>query len=60
MFSVIKLIIILLKEMVFMEFTPNLSIVKSYVLLIMADITEFEDVPNVGNLREVVEGVLTQ
>ena len=60
MYSVIKLIITIIRELLIMTFTEKSSIVKSYVLLITAGIIEFEDVPNVGNLRDVVEAVLTQ
>lgn len=43
-----------------MTFTENSSIVKSYAILILAGRSTFEDVPNVGNLREMVELVLTK
>ena len=59
MFSVIKLILLILKELIFVNFTPESQIVKSYVLLIVAGIMSFDDVPDVGNLREVVQQVLT-
>lgn len=58
--SLFKLQITILKEMFYMTFTENSSIVKSYVILILAGKTTFEAVPNVGNLREMVALVLTK
>ena len=43
-----------------MKFTENSQLVKDYVLLIKAKEKAVEDVPNVGNLREVVANVLEQ
>lgn len=43
-----------------MQFNENSPIVKDYILLIKAKEKTIEDVPNVGNLREVVADVLAQ
>lgn len=43
-----------------MEFTKESSIVKSYVLLIQKDMKTIEDVPNLFNLKEVVQQCLEQ
>lgn len=37
-----------------MNFTVNSAIAKSYVVLILAGRSTIDDVPNVGNLRDVV------
>ncbi|MDQ0344212.1 CD1375 family protein [Lederbergia wuyishanensis] len=42
-----------------MTFTTDSSIAKSYAVLILAGKYTMDDVPNVGNLREVVEQILT-
>ena len=42
-----------------MTFTIESSIAKSYAVLILAGKYTMDDVPNVGNLREVVEQILT-
>lgn len=42
-----------------MNFTKDSQIVKSYVLLILADKMTYEEVPNLFNLRETVAEVLT-
>lgn len=42
-----------------LTFTTNSSIAKSYAVLILAGIYTMDDVPNVGNLREIVEEILT-
>lgn len=59
MFSLLKLFILQTKEMFFMTFTVNSSIAKSYALLILAGKYTIDEVPNVGNLREVVVEILT-
>jgi hypothetical protein len=59
MYSVIKLIILLIKEFCKMTFTTESSIAKSYAVLILAGKYTMEEVPNVGNLREVVQEILT-
>lgn len=59
MFSLIKLYFILGKELISMNFTKDSQIVKSYVLLILADKMPYEEVPNLFNLREAVAEVLT-
>jgi hypothetical protein len=42
-----------------MTFTKDSSIAKSYAVLILAGKYTMDDVPNVGNLREVVQEILT-
>ena len=42
-----------------MVFTPEMQIVKNYVLLIQNGLKFMDDVPNLYNLREVVQGVLS-
>lgn len=59
MFSLIKLFITQTKEMLFMTFTTESSIAKSYALLILAGKYTIEQVPDVGNLREVIVEILT-
>lgn len=58
MFSLIKLFYIQTKEFLKMTFTTESSIAKSYALLILAGKYTIEQVPNVGNLREVVIEIL--
>lgn len=41
-----------------MIFKPDSSIVRSYVIMILAEKMNFEDVPNLFNLRQAVAGVL--
>ena len=41
-----------------MKFTIESQIAKSYVVMILAGISTIENVPNVGNLREIVELIL--
>ena len=41
-----------------MIFTPEMQIVKNYVLLIQNGLKTMDDVPSLYNLREVVQGVL--
>lgn len=43
-----------------MTFTENSQMVKSMIMLIMAGMITLEDVPDLGNLKEVVELVLTK
>ena len=43
-----------------MQFTENSPLVKDYVLLINAKERTIDDVPNFGNLREVVTSALAQ
>lgn len=59
MFSLLKLFIKMTKEMIFMVFTTESQIAKSYAVLILAGIYTIEQVPDVGNLREVVIEILT-
>jgi len=42
-----------------MVFTPEMQIVKNYVLLIQNGLKTMVDVPNLYNLQEVVQGVLS-
>lgn len=42
-----------------MTFTTDSAIAKSYAVLILAGKYTMDDVPNVGNLREIVEEILT-
>lgn len=41
-----------------MVFTTEMQIVKNYVLLIHSGLKTMDDVPNLYNLREVVQSVL--
>lgn len=59
MFSIIKLFYKITKEMLNITFTTESSIAKSYAVLILAGKYTIEQVPNVGNLREVVIEILT-
>lgn len=59
MFSLIKLFYKITKEMIGMIFTTESSIAKSYALLILAGKYTIDEVPDVGNLREVVIEILT-
>lgn len=48
------------KEFFKMKFTTKSMIVQSYVILFLAgEIETIEEVPNIGNLREMVQTVLT-
>lgn len=42
-----------------MTFTTSSRIAQSYAILILAGQMTIEDVPNVGNLREVVQEIIT-
>ena len=42
-----------------MVFTAEMQIVKNYVLLIQNGLKTMDDVPNLYNLREVVQSVIT-
>ncbi|AKL96613.1 hypothetical protein CACET_c31690 [Clostridium aceticum] len=42
-----------------MTFTTESRIAQSYAILILAGQIIIEDVPNVGNLREVVQQIIT-
>lgn len=59
MLSLIKLIYKFIKELLIMVFTKDSRIAQSYAILILAGQITIEDVPNVGNLREVVTQILT-
>lgn len=41
-----------------MTFTKDMQIVKNYILLVNQGIKTLDDVPNLFNLREVVENVI--
>lgn len=41
-----------------MTFKPDSAIVRSYVILILADKMTFEEVPNLFNLRQAVQNAL--
>ncbi|WP_255374523.1 CD1375 family protein [Tissierella sp. P1] len=41
-----------------MIFKPNSAIVRSYVILILAEKMTYEEVPNLFNLREAVQEAL--
>jgi len=43
-----------------MEFTAESQLVKNYVLLIQQGLKTYEDVPNLYNLKEVVQQCLEQ
>lgn len=43
-----------------MNFNRNSIIVKTWVALILAGTYTIDDVPNIGNLREVVQEVLDE
>lgn len=57
--SLIKLQILLTREFFKMTFTKKSQIAISYAVLILAEEITMERVPNVGNLREVVQQILT-
>jgi len=59
MFSLIKSFYQITKEMLFMVFTVESRIAQSYAILILAGQITIEDVPNVGNLREIVQQIIT-
>jgi hypothetical protein len=47
------------KELILMTFTPESRIAQSYAILILAGKITMDDVPDVGNLREVVQQIIT-
>ena len=51
-------IIKFIKEIVIMIFKPDSQIVRSYVILILAGKMEFDEVPDIFNLRKAVENAL--
>jgi len=53
-------VIKMLKELFILVFKKDSRIVMSYVILILAGQMTFEQVPNLYNLREMVELVLTE
>lgn len=59
MLSLIKFFYKMTKEMFIMTFTTTSRIAQSYAILILAGQITIEDVPNVGNLREVVMQIIT-
>lgn len=56
--SLFLLQILITKEFFKMTFTKKSSIAQSYVILILAGEITIDNVPNVGNLREVVTEIL--
>ena len=63
MFSLISMfiqVIKMMKELFILVFKKDSRIVMSYVILILAGQMTFEQVPNLYNLREMVELVLTE
>ena len=63
MFSTLKMVIEIfkmMKELFILIFKKDSRIVMSYVILILAEKMTFEQVPNLYNLREMVELVLTE
>ena len=63
MFSTLKMVIEvikMMKELFILVFKKDSRIVMSYVILILAGQMTFEQVPNLYNLREMVELVLTE
>ncbi len=58
MFRTIKNIIKFVREVICMTFKPDSAIVRSYVILILADKMTFEQVPNLFNLRTAVQEAL--
>ena len=59
MFSILKHMFAMAREMYKMTFTTKSRIVHSYAILILAGRITIEDVPNFSNLREVVLEVLS-
>lgn len=59
MFSLVKLFYQMTKELLKMTFTTESRIAQSYAILILAGQITMEDVPDVGNLREVVTEIIT-
>lgn len=59
MFSLLNFFFIFAKEVIFMTFTVESKIAQSYAILILAERTTMDKVPNVGNLREIVAQILT-
>jgi len=58
MLRTIKNIIKFVKEWLIMTFKPDSQIVRSYVILILAGMMTFEEVPNIFNLRDMVAQAL--
>lgn len=59
MFSLLKLFILQTKEMLGMTFTTESGIANSYAVLILAGRRTMDQVPDVGNLRAIVNEILT-
>lgn len=59
-FKLNKLVFVFFKEVMKMNFTPESQLVKSYVLLLTAGLMQFEDIPNLFNLREAVALAMTK
>ena len=60
LFSLVNLFYIITKEMLIMTFTVKSRIAISYSILILSENITIENVPNVGNLREIVLEILGQ
>ena len=58
MLRTIKNILKFIKEWLIMTFRPNSAIVRSYVILILAEKMVYEEVPKLFNLREAVQEAL--
>ncbi len=58
MLRTIKNIIKFVKELIIMTFKPDSQIVRSYVILILAGMMTFEEVPDIFNLRAMVTQAL--
>ena len=60
LFNLVNLFYLMTKEMFIMTFTTKSRIAISYSILILAEQITIDDVPNVGNLREIVLEILGQ
>ena len=58
MFRTIRKTIKFIKEVIRMYFKPNSAIVRSYVVLILAERMEYSEVPKLFNLQEAVAEAL--
>lgn len=58
MFKQARLILKFIKGWILMVFKPDSAIVRSYVILILADKMTYDEIPNLFNLRDMVQQVL--
>lgn len=58
MFKRTRSVIKFIREVVLMTFKPDSAIVRSYVILILAGKMTYDEVPNLFNLRAVVQEAL--